>query len=91
MDLSRCVKVTDTAIKHLLSLSALEKLSISETGVTSDGVSLLGSLLNLSELDLGGLPVSDQTLISLQVICFVQSVFILISCLYFPCLIRISC
>ncbi|KAI4369808.1 hypothetical protein MLD38_018212 [Melastoma candidum] len=68
LDLSRCVKVNDAAVKHILSLSSLEKLSISETAITSDGISLLGSLLSLSELDLGGLPVTDQTLISLQVL-----------------------
>lgn len=67
LDLSRCPKITDTGIKHLLSIPTLEQLSISQTGVTSDGVSLLSSLKNLSVLDLGGLPVIDDALCSLQV------------------------
>ena len=65
--LSRCSKVTDAGIRHLSSIPTLEKLHISKTGVTAQGVSLLSSLSNLSELDLGGLPVTDQALCSLQV------------------------
>ncbi|XP_073130659.1 uncharacterized protein [Henckelia pumila] len=68
VDLSRCSKITDAGIKHLLSIPALEKLSISETGVTADGVALLASLTNLLVLDLGGLPVTDSALGSLQVL-----------------------
>ncbi|KAK1378980.1 hypothetical protein POM88_025724 [Heracleum sosnowskyi] len=66
LDLSRCPKITDAGIKHLLSIPTLEELNISQTGVTSDGVSLLSSLKNLSLLDLGGLPVLDDALCSLQ-------------------------
>ncbi|KAL6986397.1 hypothetical protein U1Q18_019762 [Sarracenia purpurea var. burkii] len=55
VDLARCSKVSDTGIRHLLSVSSLEKLNISETGVTAEGISLLSSLTNLSVLDLGGL------------------------------------
>ncbi|OVA01954.1 Leucine-rich repeat [Macleaya cordata] len=68
LDLSRCVKVTDVGIKHLLSIPNLEKLSVSETGVTGDGVSWLSSLKKLSKLDLGGIPVTDMALRSLQVL-----------------------
>ncbi|KAK3429438.1 hypothetical protein EUGRSUZ_E00859 [Eucalyptus grandis] len=66
VDLSRCVKVTDAGIRHLLSISTLEKLRVSETGLTADGIALLASLSNLSVLDLGGLPVTDKALNSLQ-------------------------
>ncbi|KAK1358984.1 hypothetical protein POM88_043458 [Heracleum sosnowskyi] len=66
LDLSRCPKITKAGIKHLLSIPTLEELNISQTGVTSDGVSLLSSLKNLSMLDLGGLPVLDDALCSLQ-------------------------
>ncbi|KNA13231.1 hypothetical protein SOVF_118760 [Spinacia oleracea] len=66
LDLSRCTKVTDAGIKHLLSISQLEKLHLSQTGVTADGIKLLPALRNLSTLDLGGLPVSDLALSSLQ-------------------------
>ncbi|KDP25302.1 hypothetical protein JCGZ_20458 [Jatropha curcas] len=68
LDLSRCVKVTDTGIRHLLSISTMEILRISGTGLTADGVALLSSLRNLSLLDLGGLPVTDVALSSLQVL-----------------------
>lgn len=67
VDLSRCSKVTDAGIKHLLSIQTLKKLCISETGVTANGVTLLSSLTNLSMLDLGGLCINDQALCSLQV------------------------
>lgn len=67
LDLSRCLKVTDAGIKHLQSVVNLEKLWISQTGVTEAGISLLASLKKLSLLDLGGLPVTDHNLSSLQV------------------------
>lgn len=67
VDLSRCSKITDAGIRHLLSVPALEKLCISETGVTAEGVAVLSSLTNLLMLDLGGLPVTDSALSSLQV------------------------
>lgn len=67
LDLSRCSKVTDAGIRHLLTITTLEKLCISETGVSANGVMLLSSLRNLSVLDLGGLPVTDLALSSLQV------------------------
>ena len=69
LDLSRCVKITDAGIKHVVSISHLEKLHLSRTGVTADGIMELSKLLNLSTLDLGGLPVSDAALCSLTV-CF---------------------
>ena len=67
LDLSRCLKVNDAGIKHLLSITNLEKLHIAETGVTAEGVKLLSSLRKLSVLDLGGLPVNDMSLSSLTV------------------------
>ncbi|EOY25009.1 Leucine-rich repeat family protein, putative isoform 1 [Theobroma cacao] len=72
VDLSRCMKVTDASIRHLLSISTLEKLWISETGITANGVALLSSLKNLSVLDLGGLPVTDTVLNSLQALTKLQ-------------------
>ncbi|KAF7151730.1 hypothetical protein RHSIM_Rhsim02G0242800 [Rhododendron simsii] len=72
VDLSQCSKVTDAGIRHLLSVSTLEKLHIAETGVTAEGISLLSSLVNLSLLDLGGLPVTDRALTSLQVLTKLQ-------------------
>ncbi|XP_061365183.1 uncharacterized protein LOC133308566 isoform X2 [Gastrolobium bilobum] len=68
LDLSRCSKVNDAGINHILSVPNLEKLHISETSVTAKGVKLLPSLQNLSLLDLGGLPVDDISLTSLQVL-----------------------
>lgn len=67
LDLSRCSKVTDAGMKHLQSVVNLEKLWISQTGVKEAGISLLASLKKLSLLDLGGLPVTDHNLSSLQV------------------------
>lgn len=75
LDLSRCTKVTDVGIKHLTSISSLEELRISETGVTASGVALLSSLKKLSVLDLGGLPVTDLVLRSLQVYYLFLSAF----------------
>ncbi|XAR70181.1 hypothetical protein NMG60_11026956 [Bertholletia excelsa] len=72
IDLSRCSKVNDAGIMHLLSVSTLEKLHISQTGVTAKGISLLSSLKNLSVLELGGLRVTDQALYSLQVLTKLQ-------------------
>ncbi|XP_048422615.1 uncharacterized protein LOC103938176 isoform X2 [Pyrus x bretschneideri] len=72
LDFSRCSKVTDAGIRHLLSITTLEKLCISETGVSANGVMLLALLRNLSLLDLGGLPVTDQALSSLQVLTKLQ-------------------
>ncbi|KAL6549858.1 hypothetical protein OROMI_020346 [Orobanche minor] len=66
VDLSRCSKITDAGIRHLLSVPSLEKLCISETSVTAEGVMMLASLNNLFVLDLGGLPVTDSALSSLQ-------------------------
>ncbi|KAF8380070.1 hypothetical protein HHK36_027540 [Tetracentron sinense] len=72
VDLSRCLKITDAGIMHLLSIPNLEKLCISETRLTADGVALLASLRKLSVLDLGGLPVTDLALCSLQVLTKLQ-------------------
>lgn len=70
LDLSRCSKVNDAGINHILSVPNLEKLRISKTSVTAKGVKLLASLKHLSLLDLGGLPVDDASLASLQVFLF---------------------
>lgn len=82
LNLSRCSKVMDAGIKHLLSVANLEKLWLSQTGVTETGISLLASLKNLSLLDLGGLPVTDHNLSSLQVLdfcpCVSLSIYIVI-------------
>lgn len=67
LDLSRCSKITDAGLKHVLSIKNLEKLCISETRLTADGVILLSSLSNLRLLDVGGIPVTDKALSSLQV------------------------
>jgi hypothetical protein len=80
LDLSRCSKVNDAGINHILSVPNLEKLHISKTSVTAKGVKLLASLKNLSLLDLGGLPVDDASLASLQVfhfLCRLTFVFVL--------------
>uniref|UniRef100_A0A2P2KHE1 Uncharacterized protein MANES_02G010400 n=1 Tax=Rhizophora mucronata TaxID=61149 RepID=A0A2P2KHE1_RHIMU len=68
LDLSRCSKVNDAGVNHIVSISSLEMLRISETGVTAEGVKLVSLLINLSVLDLGGLPVDDAALSSLQVL-----------------------
>ncbi|XP_010915656.1 uncharacterized protein [Elaeis guineensis] len=68
LDLSRCSKITDAGLKHVLSIKNLEKLCISETRLTADGVMLLSSLSNLRLLDIGGIPVTDKALSSLQVL-----------------------
>lgn len=67
LDLSRCSKVNDAGIEHLISISNLKKLGLSETGVSAEGVMRLSCLQNLHILDLGGLPVTDRALRSLQV------------------------
>lgn len=65
LNLSRCLKVTDAGIGHLLSNSNLEVLGVSETRLTSAGVMRFKSLTHLRVLDLGGLPVTDAALHSL--------------------------
>lgn len=72
LNLSRCLKVNDASIGHIVSISTLEKLYISETGISANGVKLLSSLKNLSVLDLGGLPVTDLALSSIQVLAKLQ-------------------
>ncbi|XVE64696.1 hypothetical protein DITRI_Ditri07aG0121900 [Diplodiscus trichospermus] len=73
LDLSRYMKVSDAGIRHLISISTLEKLWISETGISANWVALLSSLKELSVLDLGGLPVTDAALNSLQALTKLQS------------------
>eukprot|EP01018_Ginkgo_biloba_P000478 Gb_25137 [translate_table: standard] len=67
LDLSRCSKITDAGIGHLLSLPSLKKLSLSETGIKADGVARLSVITSLTSLDLGGLPVSNSAVSSLQI------------------------
>lgn len=76
LDLSRCSKVNDAGINHILSIPNLEKLHISKTGVTAKGIKLLASLRKLSFLDLGGLPMDDACLASLQVFLFSVDIFV---------------
>ncbi|XP_020269210.1 uncharacterized protein LOC109844543 isoform X3 [Asparagus officinalis] len=66
LDLSRCSKVTDAGIKHVLSIPSLEKLFASETGMSAEGVKALSYFTSLRTLDLGGIPVTDKALGSLQ-------------------------
>ncbi|KAH9309712.1 hypothetical protein KI387_037623, partial [Taxus chinensis] len=66
LDLSRCSKVTDAGVEHLLSLSSLKKLSISETGIRANGAARLYILTSLTSLDMGGLPITDSVVSSLQ-------------------------
>ncbi|XP_020096798.1 leucine-rich repeat-containing G-protein coupled receptor 4 isoform X3 [Ananas comosus] len=68
LDLSRCSKITDAAIRNVISIESLEKLYLAETRVTANGVMLLSSLKNLCLLDLGGIPVTNEALSSLQVL-----------------------
>jgi len=77
LNLSSCSKITDAGIKHILSITSLEKLFVSETRLTADGVKLLSCLTNLRALDLGGIPVTDKALSSLQVkfYCFLSTIF----------------
>jgi hypothetical protein len=68
LDLSRCKKISDAGIKHIVTIESLEKLHLSETELTDNGVMLISSLTNLSFLDLGGILMTDKTLQSLQVL-----------------------
>ncbi|KAK8935593.1 hypothetical protein KSP39_PZI013656 [Platanthera zijinensis] len=55
-------------LSKLLSIKSLEKLCVSEIRLSADGVILLSSFVNLRVLDLGGIPVTDIALSSLQVL-----------------------
>lgn len=67
LDLSRCKKISDAGLKHIVTIESLEKLHLSETELSDNGVMLISSLTNLSFLDLGGILVTDKSLQSLQV------------------------
>ena len=67
LDLSRCSRITDAGIKHIVSIDSLEKLHLSETGLTDNGVMLISALKGLNLLDLGGIHMTDKALRSLQV------------------------
>lgn len=77
LDLSRCSKISDAGIKHIASIESLEKLHVSQTGLTDNGVMAISSLINLRLLDLGGVRFTDKALRSLQVcILMVHSHFV---------------
>jgi Leucine-rich repeat (LRR) protein len=67
LDLSRCTKISDAGLRHIVTIQSLEKLHLSGTRLTDNGVKLISSLTNLSFLDLGGIRITDKTLRSLQV------------------------
>lgn len=67
LDLSRCSKISDAGIKHIVTIESLEKLHLSETGLTDNGVMAISSLKNLCFLDLGGIHMTDKALQYLQV------------------------
>lgn len=52
---------------HIVSLTQLKKLGLAETGVGTKGLAMLPVLTALNYLDLGGCPVTDAHLSSLQV------------------------
>ncbi|WP_231963036.1 hypothetical protein [Symmachiella macrocystis] len=66
LDLRYCEKITDTGLQHLLSLTKVEDLDLSETAVTFDGVRQLYVLHNLQRLDLGGLELNEAQRDELQ-------------------------
>ncbi|KAF0924626.1 hypothetical protein E2562_010229 [Oryza meyeriana var. granulata] len=68
LDLSRCSKISDAGIKHIASIESLEKLHVSQTGLTDNGVMAISSLKNLHLLDLGGIRITDKAIRSLQVL-----------------------
>ncbi|CAL4910851.1 unnamed protein product [Urochloa decumbens] len=68
LDLSRCTKISDAGLRHIVTIQSLEKLHLSGTRLTDNGAMLISSLINLSFLDLGGIRVTDKTLRSLQVL-----------------------
>uniref|UniRef100_A0ACD5TKH1 Uncharacterized protein n=1 Tax=Avena sativa TaxID=4498 RepID=A0ACD5TKH1_AVESA len=68
LDLSRCSRISDAGIKHIVSIDCLQKLHLSDTGLTDNGVMLLSALKNLQLLDLGGIHMTDKALRSLQVL-----------------------
>jgi len=68
LDLSRCSRISDAGIKHIISIDCLQKLHLSDTGLTDNGVMLLSALKNLQLLDLGGIHMTDKALRSLQVL-----------------------
>ncbi|GJM94884.1 hypothetical protein PR202_ga11567 [Eleusine coracana subsp. coracana] len=67
LDLSRCSKISDAGIKHIVTIESLEKLHLSKTGLTDNGVMAFSSLINLRLLDLGGIHMTDNALRSLRV------------------------
>lgn len=67
LDLSRCSEISDAGIRHIATIESLEKLHVSETGLTDNGIMAISSLKNLHLLDLGGIRITDKALRSLQV------------------------
>ncbi|KAG2615724.1 hypothetical protein PVAP13_3NG040600 [Panicum virgatum] len=68
LDLSRCAKISDAGLRHIVTIQSLEKLRLSGTKLTDNGVMLISSLMNLNLLDLGGIRITDKTLRTLQVL-----------------------
>ena len=67
LDFARCKKVSDEGVYHIVSLARLKKLGLAETSVGEKGISRLSFLTSLTSLDLGGCPLTDLHLHSLQV------------------------
>eukprot|EP00850_Spirogloea_muscicola_P020502 SM000218S06598 [mRNA] locus=s218:1456:11056:- [translate_table: standard] len=66
LTVARCAKVGSKALDHILNLPRLSWLSLAETSVKDAALPSLASLTRLSHLDLGGLPVSDNTIVSFE-------------------------
>jgi hypothetical protein len=67
LDLSRWSKISDSGIKHVITIESLEKLNLLETGLTdNNGMMTISSLTNLCLQGLGGIHMTDKALRSFQ-------------------------
>ena len=68
LNLSRCYKITDLGLKKLNNLVYLRFLSINDCKlITDSGFSfLIKYLKNITELNVSGLPLTDETIISMS-------------------------
>ncbi|MCO5557632.1 hypothetical protein L7F22_011199 [Adiantum nelumboides] len=73
LNLSCCQKISDEGLSHVLCLTNLKKLGLSETRVTAKGIESISLLKGLTSLDLGGLPVMDSTLQALTTLARLQN------------------